>query len=278
LDHAANALGVDTVNLRVSPDSVPEFVWDLEENRARLRGADLAVDAAFFRHDVFSSLQDARPQVARHALGWSQSIHGWLHTQERVRVFNRDPASVTNCKPAMLRAARAAGLRIPATRVTNAAGALRGLPPGSHIAKPVAGGDYCYPLEDTLGAFPHGAAVVPMPAIVQQRLVAPEIRIYVIGRRVFAYEMQSPSLDYRLKQDAVVVPVAVPEAESAALRRLVAGVGMDFGAADFKTDPASGALVFLELNTSPMFARFDAASDGELCRAMVAELCGPSGG
>ena len=32
------------------------------------------------------------------------------------------------------------------------------------------------------------------------------------------------------------------------------------------------ALVFLELNTSPMFARFDAACGGALCRAMVEHL------
>jgi D-alanine-D-alanine ligase-like ATP-grasp enzyme len=47
---------------------------------------------------------------------------------------------------------------------------------------------------------------------------------------------------------------------------------MDFGAADFKTDPDTGQLVFLELNTSPMFARFDLVSGGQLCAAMVHEL------
>jgi D-alanine-D-alanine ligase-like ATP-grasp enzyme len=47
---------------------------------------------------------------------------------------------------------------------------------------------------------------------------------------------------------------------------------MDFGAADFKTDPETGRLTFLELNTSPMFARFDYDSQGQLCRAMVRAL------
>jgi glutathione synthase/RimK-type ligase-like ATP-grasp enzyme len=149
----------------------------------------------------------------------------------------------------------------------------RTLPVGGYIAKPVAGGDYCYPLEDTLQAFPDEVPRGPMPAIVQQRLVSPEIRIYVIGERAFAYAVQSPSLDYRLKQDAVLAPVPPPAEETAALQRLMAEVQMDFGAADFKTDPDSGKLIFLELNTSPMFARFDATSDGALCRAMVEVLC-----
>jgi hypothetical protein len=51
-------------------------------------------------------------------------------------------------------------------------------------------------------------------------------------------------------------------------------LGMDFGAADLKTSTASGDLVFLELNTAPMFARFDFETDGALCRAMVRCLAG----
>ena len=47
---------------------------------------------------------------------------------------------------------------------------------------------------------------------------------------------------------------------------------MSFCAVDFKTDPATGELAFLEANTSPMFARFDAVSEGRLCEAMVHQL------
>jgi hypothetical protein len=47
---------------------------------------------------------------------------------------------------------------------------------------------------------------------------------------------------------------------------------MDFGAADFKTDPDTRQLLFLELNSSPMFARFDQVSGGQLCAAIIHEL------
>jgi glutathione synthase/RimK-type ligase-like ATP-grasp enzyme len=47
---------------------------------------------------------------------------------------------------------------------------------------------------------------------------------------------------------------------------------LDFCAADFKA-AADGSLRFLEVNTSPMFARFDQASAGRLCDALVAWLC-----
>ncbi len=52
----------------------------------------------------------------------------------------------------------------------------------------------------------------------------------------------------------------------------MAELQMDYGAADFKTDPETGELVFLELNSSPMFARFDLEINGQLSRAVAAEL------
>ena len=47
---------------------------------------------------------------------------------------------------------------------------------------------------------------------------------------------------------------------------------MDFGAADFKTDPETGELCFLEVNTSPMFAAFDQVAGGKLAEAILETL------
>jgi D-alanine-D-alanine ligase-like ATP-grasp enzyme len=60
--------------------------------------------------------------------------------------------------------------------------------------------------------------------------------------------------------------------ELCALRKLMTRLGLDFGAADFKTDPDTGELIFLELNTSPMFAKFDLVSGGQLTAAIIQEL------
>ncbi|NER99558.1 MAG: hypothetical protein F6J86_38060, partial [Symploca sp. SIO1B1] len=118
--------------------------------------------------------------------------------------------------------------------------------------------------------FRNGCAA--MPAIVQNRLVAPEVRIYVVGNHAFAFEIRSQHLDYRVKQDAQVIPLATIPAEVELLRKLMVTLGMDFGAADFKTDPNTEQLVFLELNSSPMFVRFDQVLDGALCEAMIQTL------
>lgn len=70
-----------------------------------------------------------------------------------------------------------------------------------------------------------------MPALIQPCLVAPELRVFVIGERTLAFEVSSPSLDYREHQDAEVTPCEVPP-EAAALRRLMQDLRMDFGAAE----------------------------------------------
>jgi hypothetical protein len=54
-------------------------------------------------------------------------------------------------------------------------------------------------------------------------------------------------------------------------------MGLDFAAADFKTCPETGRLLFLEINTGPMFAAFDQASDRAVSRAL-ADLLSPGRG
>jgi glutathione synthase/RimK-type ligase-like ATP-grasp enzyme len=61
-------------------------------------------------------------------------------------MFNREMSPAASNKPASLVAARRAGLPIPSTLITNQAEMLREERFQSMVAKPVLGGDYCYPL------------------------------------------------------------------------------------------------------------------------------------
>jgi hypothetical protein len=72
-----------------------------------------------------------------------------------------------------------------------------------------------------------------------------------------------------VNQDAELILLPQVPQEVSRLRNLMSRVGLDFGAADFKTDPETGQL---GLNTSPMFVRFDQVSGGKVCDAIVAEL------
>jgi hypothetical protein len=272
LVHAAQRANVELLDLRLPASQSPAFCWDPAERVARFAGTELKATAAFIRHDVFRGMQDPRPEVSARASAWYHTIMGWILSEPRVRMFNRGMCQTATNKPAALVFAREAGLQIPPTKITNQPESFRSERVDSMIAKPVGGGDYCYSLAEALGKTDLRGGAAASPAIVQKRLVPPEVRIYVIGAAEFAFEVCSPSLDYRVNQDAELILLPQVPQEVSRLRDLMSRVGLDFGAADFKTDPETGQLVFLELNTSPMFARFDQVSGGKVSDAIVAEL------
>lgn len=272
---AAERASIAVVDLRVPAGVSPAFHWDLQSGDVRIDGRPAMPAAAFVRMDVFASLEEQRPAVATRALGWYHSIAGWL-LAGAIPHFNRNISPIAHNKPAALALAARLGLRIPSTIISNDPAYVAPAAGIRRIAKPVAGGGYCFELEQAISDSGTGIDVTaPMPAIVQQRLIAPEVRIYIIGSSALAFEMRSPSLDYRVHQDAEVILLKELPPETGPLRALMERLSMDFGAADFKTDPDTGQLVFLELNTSPMFARFDYASEGRLSSQMIEALVTP---
>ena len=272
LANAAAKAGVELLKLQTRSGESPAFCWDPAAGAPRLSGRELKPSAAFIRYDVFAGMKDPRPAVNTRALAWYQALMGWLLSEPGIRIFNRDISQVAANKPASLVYAREAGLSIPETLITNEVGSFSAAKLDSLVAKPVAGGDYCHSLADALNRTELRGGLAATPAIVQKRLVPPEIRIYVIGQFAFAFEVRSNSLDYRVNQDAELFLLPEVPKEVGMLRKLMSRLGTDFGAADFKTDPDTGQLLFLELNSSPMFARFDEASKGQLCAAIIHEL------
>lgn len=269
---AAEAMGVPIIDVRHDVDLACAFEWDLDQGSVSfsIDGAKADVGAAFIRMDVFSAMADSKPAVAHRANGWFYTVYGWLLADTRVRMLNREMDVAANSKAAVLLRVRANGLAIPSTLITNLQTTLENRP--DSVVKPAGGGDFCYDLSALLPSVTFQNGVASVPTIVQRKLVAPEIRIYIIGNETFAFEMKTSSLDYRVKQDVEVVFVPKLPAEAQGLRDLMVELKMDFGAADFKTDPSTGRLAFLELNTSPMFVRFDEVCGDKLSAAIVRTL------
>jgi hypothetical protein len=272
LADAVQRTNLEFLDLRLPVGESPAFTWNLDDGAPRFSDKQLNVIGAFIRHDVFGGMKDPRTEVTNRAFGWYQTVMGWLLSEPRIRIFNRHMSPSASSKPAALVLAREAGLHIPPTLVTNEAGKIAADRLESLVAKPVAGGDYCYPLAEALAKTDLRNGVAATPAIVQKRLTPPEVRIYVIGQSQFAFDVRSTSLDYRVNQDAELTLLPEVPPELSPLRKLMSQLGMDFGAADFKTDADTGQLIFLELNTSPMFARFDHISGGQICDAIIREL------
>ncbi len=271
---AARRVDVPVRELLVGKNSDPTLSWDLESGLLAADGLQLACGAAFVRYDVFAALQDGQPASQYRALAWYTAIIGWLASHPEVALFNRCSLNHTTNKPLVLHLAQAAGLQIPQTLVTNDLAYLKTRqPPRKRVVKPINGGGYCQQLDDVLSQTETKQGRAAAPAIVQEELVPPELRVYAIGGQYFGFNVVSNELDYRTTQDCRVVAVdEVSIGITEPLGRLLDRLGLDFAAADFKTNPQTGELVFLEVNTGPMFAAFDRASEGKLCDAMVATL------
>ena len=268
----ARARGLPVLPVLAGPQATPALTWDVQADTLSLDGREVRPAAGFMRGDVFHALADPRPAVGFRAQAWFTALHGWLLAHGDVRMMNRGYAGQTN-KPFMLHAAAACGLRIPRTLITNELDALeRREGAAEMIAKPVPGGGHTQMVGELLATTPRRDGRSAAPAIVQQRLVAPEVRIYGVGGRFLPFAVISEHLDYRADAGARVEPHAVESIDPeliASLGRLMERLGMEYGAADFKTDAETGELVFLEINSGPMFAAFDRASAGAVSDAIL---------
>jgi hypothetical protein len=271
---AAERRGVPCQNLLVGKTSHPSLTWDLSTGQLWLEGELVQCSAAFVRHDVFTGLQDGQASSHYRAMAWHTAVTGWLAAHPEIFILNRRNLNQLTNKPLVLKLAHDCGLAIPETLITNDSERM-GQYDDERIVKPINGGGYCESLAEVLErtALKDGRAAAP--AIIQHRLVPPEIRIYAVGNQYFAFNVISSELDYRATQNCRVEFI---EGEFSsreltnALGKLLAKLGLDFAAADFKTDACTGRLLFLEVNTGPMFAAFNRASNGKLCDAMIEVL------
>jgi len=256
--------------LLTGQDACPGVTWDIDSDTLVLNGTQVSPTALFMRHDVFESMNDTRPEVGHRALAWYNTLSGWAEAHPRVNYLNRKMPYVASNKPHALLLARQCGLNIPETLITNdLTKAQQHAAIDKCIVKPVSGGGYCEDLIQSLTNTPQINNLSASPAIVQTRMHSPEYRVYVIGEHTIGFRLDSNSLDYRVTQDATITKVPVPEEVIEPLKALVKKLGLNFGAADFKTDTRNKTLRFLELNTGPMFAAFDKVADGAISDAFI---------
>jgi hypothetical protein len=268
---AARRAEFDVIPLLVGRNSHPSIIWELNSDGFLIDGRQIECCAAFIRYDIFTALKDKRAASQHRALSWHTTLSGWLAAHREIRMFNRGNLRYVTNKPLVLNLAKSLGLKIPGTVITNDFSYLEDFEKRQRlIVKPVNGGGYCRDFDEVRRETDLKAEIAPSPAIVQNRLIAPEIRIYAVGKNFFAFRIGSEELDYRTAPKCEIEYIEdFSDKLTVALGKLLDALGLDFAAADFKTCPETGELVFLEVNTSPMFTAFDSPSKGSLSDAMV---------
>ncbi|MGP9806330.1 MvdC/MvdD family ATP grasp protein [Paracoccus sp. NSM] len=113
------------------------------------------------------------------------------------------------------------------------------------------------------------------PAILQRRIEGRDLRVTVVGRKVFAAEIDtsggSYADDFRMNQDVTIRPTALPPAMIDAIHALMARLGLVYGALDFRRQP-DGRLRFLEINPAGQFLFVEEQTGQPIARAMAEAL------
>jgi hypothetical protein len=180
-------------------------------------------------------------------------------------------ASAAENKLLQLRAARAVGLAVPETLVSNDPLRIR-----AFLAQHAAAGTICksfrpvtwdgekqvailYTTKITADDLPSDAMLQLAPAIFQGYVPkAYEVRVTAMGQELFAARLDSQrseerAVDWRIESGGLAIePMVLPDAVAQRCRALMAHLGLLFGCFDFVVTPA-GEYVFLEINQMGQF-------------------------
>jgi len=251
----ASRLGV---RFQVAYAGMCQFDWDME-NELQLNKRWIYPKSIFQRFNTFGFDINNKKHY--------QYYHSWYHAfraytlARKLRCFDLGYGMTAYCKPLEMLTAQKLGLRLPQTLITDHSVI------DNCIFKPIMGGEHTVVLEDKT-QFAGGVGFA------QQHLKGQEYRVYVVGEKIFAFRMDTQSLDYRIKQDVTCTPIEPSEIckdgveVCQKIKTLSDEMQLNYSASDLKMDEA-GNLHFLEINSAPMFSEFDRATDGKLSETMV---------
>jgi glutathione synthase/RimK-type ligase-like ATP-grasp enzyme len=184
-------------------------------------------------------------------------------------------------KPWQLDMARAVGLSIPETLITNSPDDARQFwqrHPGKVVYKAFSASYYAWretrilrPEEEQL------AGLVQLAPVIFQEYVPArvDLRITAIGERLFAAEAHSQdgeyAIDVRFNGDITYQPHALPDAVERDLLALMRRLGLEYGAIDMRLTP-DGEYVFLEVNPAGQFLYVEQATGLPIAEALAEHL------
>lgn len=246
---------------------IPAVSWEFDENILRINGEAFypSETMLFTRYDVFSVREpNAHPNQQIRNSNWYSTIKGWALANPEVAVLNRGNENMEVSKPRVLGRAKELGFDVPKSWITNDFNAFASK--DNYIAKPVSGGAHTVLLSDLVRE--HGEKT-PSPYIIQEKMIYPEMRLFRAGSEYFGISINNETLDSREGKNLKMEEVDVPEHIIKAMKRLTNELGLDYSAADLKTCPETGKLMFLEINTMPMMTGYDNVLNGYLSLAII---------
>lgn len=211
------------------------------------------------------------------------TLLGMLYSS-RCRIINSLQAEErASHKLLQLDVARACGFQIPRTLVTNDPAEVLAFidQVGRQVVyKPQTDAQYHMAETRLLDAAAREKllSVSLAPVMFQEFVPASfDIRLTVVGSRMFARRILSqrdkPRIDWRLDLLVQIEQMGVPESIAEPTYRLMAQLGLDYGAFDLRVTP-TGEIYFFEVNPSGQFLFCELGDELEITEALCAVLIG----
>lgn len=268
LAYAARQQSFEHMVLHTEESQPHKLAWDIANDTLFLNGQKISPKAIYIRYNRFEDDEPRSNSDLMTRTMWYHTLKDWAITHHDVRLFNKPYGNNHTDKVRNLVIASQCGFSIPRTFITNASFDNNAGNIDDYVIKHIASE---IPTKEA-STYYRDHSDARWIHLLQQKLVYPELRIFVVGRKRISFVIHSNEVDYRYAKERTIEETATPESLLRPLDQLCERIGLDWAAADFKTDPETGELVFLEINDQPMFAGFDARANGQIADAILAEL------
>lgn len=257
-----------------------ELAFAGARGRLRAPGRDIALERIRAVYWRTANPTLASPRLRADLREFAERETRWalesMLVQLTARLVNA-PAAIAahRCKPAQSARVAALGVAIPATLVANCPDDIRSFceaHAGDVVVKPIGGGAYVRRL--TASDLRRDDSMRASPMQYQQYVAGDDLRIYVVGERVFAGRIVTDDparVDFRTDPTHRSEPLALTAAEADTCRQVARTLDLELAGIDFRRDP-DGRWWFLEANPSPMFLRFEADTGHPITAALVDRL------
>jgi glutathione synthase/RimK-type ligase-like ATP-grasp enzyme len=249
----------------------------------------LTVDGEDFSLESFSGVyarlveSDLLPEQGRPG-GEDERAHAWVlqHTLEEwleltdCRVANRTSSMASNVsKPYQAQVIRSAGLATPTTLITNRAEEARQFGASRRAVFKSVSSVRSIVHALTPERIAQLERVDQLPTQFQEQIAGIDVRVHVVGARVFATEIASEAIDYRYASrdelDVDMAPTTIPGSLERRCKDVASRLDLEFCGIDLKRTP-DGSYVCFEVNPSPAYNYYEEGTGQPISRALVEYL------
>lgn len=269
--HALTARGVggevvDLAHLVLSGDV--ELPLDGRPGVLRLAGREVALTGPVVARlvDISAAAPDARLRERAHGLQLALTRHLRGLPAGRVVGVTRDNSNFS--KLVQLAAAAGTGWARPRSCLTNDPERARHFLAGVDAIYKGASSAKTWAVAVGAEDLARLASLPRCPVLFQERVRGLDVRVHVVGERVFGEAIEADGCDYRTASRAVFSPCPVPRTVAADCVGLTRRMGLVLSGIDFKVSP-DGRWWFLEANSAPCFQGYDKRAGGAISDALA---------